>query len=77
MKIDARADPTVLKRLSVVRLDTMLPIPDIAWADDESGKYGAYKRSGRFNEIETDEAGDPIINEYSVGRGSIRIVRAR
>jgi hypothetical protein len=77
MQIDTRAHPTVLKRLSVVRLDTMLPIGDIAWADDETGNYGTYKRSGPVNGVETNEAGDPIIIEHSMGRGAIRIVTAR
>jgi hypothetical protein len=74
MKINVRITPRILKRLAVVRLDTMLPIDDIAWADDEEGRYGTWKRSG--NHIETDAAGEPVIVEHVTGRNSIRIVRA-
>ncbi len=76
MKIDVRITPHILKRLAVVRLDTMLPIDDIAWADDAEGRYGTWKRSGHHNEIETDAAGEPVIVEHVTGRNSIRIVRA-
>jgi hypothetical protein len=76
MKIDVRITPRVLKRLAVVRLDTMLPVADIAWADDEEGRYGTWKRSGHRNEIETDAAGEPVIIEHVTGRNSIRIVKA-
>jgi hypothetical protein len=76
MKIDVRVTPHILKRLAVVRLDTMLPIDDIAWADDAAGRYGTWKRSGYYNQIEKDAAGDPLIVEHDTGRNSIRIVRA-
>lgn len=76
MKIDVRRDPSILKRLSVVRLDTMLPVEDIAWADDNEGIYATWKRSGQHNKIETDAAGKRVVVEHVMGRNSIRIVRA-
>lgn len=76
MKIDVRISPRVLKRLAVVRLDTMMPVADIAWADDQEGRYGTWKRSGQRNTIEIDAAGDPVIVEHVTGRDSIRIVKA-
>jgi hypothetical protein len=76
MKIDVRVTPRVLKRLAVVRLDTMMAVADIAWADDEEGRYGTWKRSGHRNEIEMDAAGEPVIIEHVTGRNSIRIVKA-
>lgn len=76
MKIDVRITPRILKRLAVVRLDTMLPIADVVWADDAEGQYATWKRSERDNRIETDEAGAPVIVEHVTGRNSIRIVRA-
>jgi hypothetical protein len=76
MKIDVRVTPRILKRLAVVRLDTMMAIDDIAWADDDEGRYGTWKRSGNHNEIEMDAAGEPVIIEHVTGRNSIRIVKA-
>ena len=38
--IDFRADPATARRYRVVSLVTHADIPDIVWADDETGSYG-------------------------------------
>lgn len=76
MKIDVRINPRILQRVAVIRLDTMREVDDIAWADDDEGRYGTWKRSGHHNAIETDAAGEPLVIEHVTGRNSIRIVRA-
>jgi hypothetical protein len=63
--IDFRVDPTTARSYRVVSLVTHVDIPDIVWADDESGCYGVQGR---------DAKGKPIVVERF---GPIRIVTAR
>jgi hypothetical protein len=63
--IDFRTDPITARRHRVVSLVTHADIPDIVWADDEAGCYGAWGR---------DAKGNRIVVERS---GPIRIVSAR
>lgn len=62
--IDFRTDPATARRCRVVSLVTHADIPDIVWADDETGCYAVRGR---------DAKGKPIVVEQS---GSIRIVGA-
>ena len=62
--IDFRTDPVTARRHRVVSLVTHADIPDIVWADDETGCYGVLSR---------DAEGKRIVVERS---GSIRIVTA-
>jgi hypothetical protein len=63
--IDVRTDPVKARRHRVVSLATHADIPDIVWADDETGCYGVWG---------TDAKGKRIVVERS---GPIRIVSAR
>ena len=63
--IDFRADRTTARRYRVVSLVTHADIPDIVWADDETGCYGVRGR---------DAKGKRIVVERS---GPIRIVTVR
>lgn len=63
--IDFRTDPVTGRRCRVVSLVTHTDIPDIVWADDETGCYGVWG---------TDAKGKRIVVERS---GPIRIVSAR
>ena len=63
--IDFRTDPVKARRHRVVSLVTHADIPDIVWADDETGCYGVQGR---------DAKGKPIVVEQF---GPIRIVTAR
>jgi hypothetical protein len=63
--IDFRTDPVTARRHRVVSLVTHADIPDIVWADDETGCYGVRGR---------DAKGKQIVVERS---GPIRIVSAR
>ena len=63
--IDFQTDPATARRYRVVLLVTHADIPDIVWADDETGCYGVRGR---------DAKGKRIVVEQS---GPIRIVRAR
>ena len=65
--IDFRTDPVTARRHRVVSLvtHTHADIPDIVWADDETGRYGVRGR---------DVKGNRIVVEQS---GPIRIVSAR
>ena len=63
--IDFRTDPVTARRHRVVSLVTHADIPDIVWADDETGRYGVLGR---------DAKGKPIVVERF---GPIRIVTAR
>ena len=63
--IDFRTDPVTARRHRVGSLVTDADIPDIVWADDESGRYGVRGR---------DAKGKPIVVERF---GPIRIVTAR
>jgi hypothetical protein len=60
--VDFRTDPVTARRHRVVSLVTHIDIPDIVWADDETGCYGVRGR---------DANGKPIVVERS---GPIRIV---
>ena len=63
--IDFRTDPVKARRHRVVSLGSYADIPDIVWADDETGCYGVRGR---------DVKGNRIVVEQS---GPIRIVSAR
>jgi hypothetical protein len=63
--IDFRTDPATARRYRVVSLVTHADIPDIVWADDETGCYVVRGR---------DAKGNRIVVERS---GSIRIVAVR
>ena len=63
--IDFRADPAIARSYRVVSLVTHADIPDIVWADDETGCYGVQGK---------DAKGKPIVVEQF---GPIRIVTAR
>ena len=63
--IDFRTDPATARRHRVVSLITLADIPDVVWADDETGSFGV---SG------TDARGKRIVVEQS---GPIKIVSAR
>ena len=63
--IDFRADRATARRYRVVSLVTHADIPDIVWADDETGCYGVRGR---------DAKGKRIVVERS---GPIRIVTVR
>ena len=49
--IDFQADPATARRYRVVSLVTHADIPDIVWADDETGCYGVLGRDAKGNEI--------------------------
>ena len=63
--IDFRTDPVTARRYRVVSLVTHADIPDVVWADDETGCYAVLGR---------DAKGKPVVVERS---GAIRIVGAR
>jgi len=63
--IDFRTDPAKARHYRVVSLVTLADIPDIVWADDETGCYGVRGR---------DAKGKLTVVEQS---GPIRIVSAR
>src|SRR5437899_3333212 len=63
--IDFRTDPVTARRHRVVSLVTHADIPDIVWADDETGCYAVGSR---------DTEGNRIVVERS---GPIKIVSAR
>ena len=63
--VDVRADPATARSYRVVSLVTHADIPDIVWADDETGCYGVRGR---------DAKGQQFVVEQS---GPIRIVSAR
>ena len=64
--IDFRADPATARRYRIVSLVTHADIPDIVWADDETGCYGVRGRNAKGKPI--------VVVERS---GPIRIVTAR
>jgi hypothetical protein len=47
--IDFRTDPVTARRHRVVSLITHDDIPDIVWADDETGCYAVRGRDARAN----------------------------
>jgi hypothetical protein len=63
--IDFRTDPVKARRHRVVSLVTHADIPDIVWADDETGCYGVRGRDAKGNRIVVEQS------------GPIRIVSAR
>ena len=63
--IDFRSDPATARSYRVVSLVTHADIPNIVWANDETGFYGVQGR---------DAKGKPIVVEQF---GPIRIVTAR
>jgi hypothetical protein len=63
--IDFRTNPVTARRHRVVSLVTHADIPDIVWADDETGGYAVWGK---------DAKGNRIVVERS---GPIRIVGAR
>ena len=63
--IDFRIDPTTARSYRVVSLVTHADIPDIVWADDETGCYAVRGRDAKGNRIVVEQS------------GPIRIVSAR
>ena len=63
--IDFRADPAAARSYRVVSLVTLADIPDIVWADDETGCYGVQGRGAKGRRI--------VVERF----GPIRIVTAR
>jgi hypothetical protein len=57
--IDFRTDPATARRHRVVSLITHADIPDIVWADDETGCYGVWGRDAKGNRIVVERA-EPI-----------------
>ena len=57
--IDFRADPATARRYRVVSLVTHADIPDIVWADDETGSYGVRGRDAQGKQIVV-ERSEPI-----------------
>jgi len=49
--IDFRTDPVTARRHRVVSLVTHADIPDIVWADDETGCYAVGARDAKGNRI--------------------------
>ena len=49
--IDFRTDPATARRYRVVSLVTHADIPDIIWADDETGSYGVRGRDAQGKQI--------------------------
>jgi len=49
--IDFRADPATARRYRIVSLVTHADIPDIVWADDETGCYGVRGRDAKGKQI--------------------------
>jgi len=63
--IDFRTDPVTARRYRVVSLITHDDIPEIVWADDETGCYGVRGRDAKGTQIAVERF------------GPIRIVGAR
>jgi hypothetical protein len=63
--IDFRTDPVTARHYRVVSLVTHTDIPDIVWADDETGCYAVRGRDAKGNQILVEQS------------GPIRIVSAR
>jgi hypothetical protein len=63
--IDFRTNPATARRHRVVSLVTHADIPDIVWADDETGCYAVRGRAVKDNRIVVEQS------------GPIRIVSAR
>ena len=57
--IDLRTDPVKARRHRVVSLVTHADIPDIVWADDETGCYAGRGRDAKGNRIVVEQS-EPI-----------------
>ena len=55
--IDFRTDPVTAQRHRVVSLVTHADIPDIVWADDETGCYGVQGRDAKGNRVVVERSG--------------------
>ena len=55
--IDFRTDPVTARRHRVVSLVTHADIPDIVWADDETGCYAVGGRDAKGNRIDVERFG--------------------
>ena len=55
--IDFRTDPVTARRYRVVSLVTRADIPDIVWADDETGCYGVQGRDAKGGQIVVERSG--------------------
>jgi hypothetical protein len=55
--IDFRTDPVKARRHRVVSLVTHADIPDIVWADDETGCYGMRGRDAKGKQIVVEQSG--------------------
>jgi hypothetical protein len=55
--IDFRTDPVTARRHRVVSLVTYADIPDIVWADDETGCYAVLGRDAEGNRIVVERSG--------------------
>jgi hypothetical protein len=54
--IDFRTDPVKARRHRVVSLVTHADIPDIVWADDETGCYGVRGRGAKGKQIVVEQS---------------------
>jgi hypothetical protein len=55
--IDFQTHPVTARRHRVVSLVTHADIPDIMWADDETGCYGVRARDAKGNRIVVEQSG--------------------
>ena len=55
--IDFRTDPVAARRHRVVSLVTHADIPDIVWADDETGCYAVRGRDAKGKQIVVEQSG--------------------
>ena len=55
--IDFRTDPVTARRYRFVSLVTYADIPEIVWADDETGCYAVLGRDAKGNRIVVERSG--------------------
>ena len=55
--IDFRTNPVTARRHRVVSLVTHADIPDIVWADDETGCYAVWGKDAKGNRIVVERSG--------------------
>ena len=55
--IDFQTDPATARRYRVVSLVTHADVPDIVWADDETGCYAVRGRDAKGNRIVVEQSG--------------------
>ena len=67
--IDFRTDPVTAQRQRVVSLVTHADIPEIVWADDETGCYGVRSRDAKGNRIVVERSGSIKIDQ--IGRAHV------